>query len=122
MKNKAVVSKILLGLYSLIFLASGIAALSRVPDLVDSFTSLGYPVYLSTILGVAYTAGAIALWQPLSVQLKEWAFAGFAIANIGGIASHILNGDPVPSIIPLAVLLAILLAAYLLGQPVTYDE
>lgn len=120
--NKKRISQILLGLYSLAFFASGVAALVGVEALADTFTALGYPAYLMTILGSAYILGAIALWQPVSAQLKEWAFAGFTIANLGGMASHILNGDPIPSLIPLIVLWAILMTAYFLGHRATFAK
>lgn len=120
--NKTQISRILLALYSLVFLASGISAIIGLEALAETFTALGYPAYLMTILGIAYIAGAIALWQPVSAQLKEWAFAGFTIANFGGVASHILDGDPFVTVIPLIVLWAILMGAYFLGQRTVFSK
>ena len=43
------------------------------PVLID----LGYPSYLSTILGTAKVLAAIVIAAPGLPRLKEWAYAGF---------------------------------------------
>ena len=50
-------------------------------------THLGYPNYVSIILGVAKILGVVALLQPWFKTIKEWAYAGFAIDLIGATAS-----------------------------------
>ena len=51
---------------------------------VDSITHLGYPVYLLTLLGIWKILGVIAVLIPKFPLLKEWAYAGFFFADVGG--------------------------------------
>lgn len=116
MKRNTLISRVLLGIYSLVFGASGIANLVGAAAVTDSIVALGFPAYMATILGIAYVLGVVALWQPASARLKEWAFAGFTIANLGGVASHLLNGDGIGLAMPLIVLWGILMATYISDQ------
>jgi hypothetical protein len=54
------------------------------PVLID----LGYPGYLSTILGTAKILAGIVVLAPGLPRLKEWAYAGVLINMLGAIASH----------------------------------
>jgi hypothetical protein len=54
------------------------------PMLVD----LGYPSYLSTILGSAKLAAAVVITAPRLPRLKEWAYAGVLINMTGAAASN----------------------------------
>jgi uncharacterized membrane protein YphA (DoxX/SURF4 family) len=60
---------------------------------VQSFHTLGYPLYLLKILGLAKILGALAILTGRFPKLKEWAYAGFTFDFLGAIASHILAGD-----------------------------
>lgn len=60
-------------------------------DEVDNFTSLGFPVYLMTIIGVWKILGVIAILIPKRPLLKEWAYAGFFFVMSGAILSHIAS-------------------------------
>lgn len=104
-------------LFSLAIAGSAVAKLTKAPPLLESFATLGYPSYLLSILGSAYILGLIALWQPKSDRIREWAFAGFGIAMIGAFSSHILAGDPVVAAVPAVVLLALLAASYWIASP-----
>lgn len=84
--------------------------LSKNPQLVSSFTAIGFPVYFITILGVAKLLGAIVLVAPLWSKLKEWAYAGFLFVFTGAIWVHIETGTPFVG--PLAFL-AILAVSYI---------
>ena len=61
----------------------------------DMITHLGYPVYLSTILGIWKILGVIAVLIPKFPLLKEWAYAGFFFVMTGAIFSRIVAGDSV---------------------------
>jgi len=91
-------------------LMSSVMYLTKSPELVKGFTSMGYPLFVINILGVAKLLGAIALLQPKFKTLKEWAYAGFTINLIGAIWSHVAVGQPI--IMPL-VFLVLLAVSYL---------
>jgi uncharacterized membrane protein YphA (DoxX/SURF4 family) len=57
------------------------------PRVADVLTSLGYPVYVLTILGIWKIPGAIILVVPRFLRLKEWAYAGIVFELSGAAAS-----------------------------------
>ena len=67
----------------------------RLPQAVEIFGHLGYPVYLLPFLGVAKIAGVIAVLVPGLYRLKEWAYAGLVFDICGALYSHLSLGDPV---------------------------
>jgi len=75
--------------------STGIVQLMRSPDqnalVVES---LGYPIYLLTILGIWKMLGIIAVLIPRFPLLKEWAYAGFFFAMSGALFSHVVVGSP----------------------------
>jgi hypothetical protein len=73
---------------------------------MESFTSLGLPLFLVSLLGVAKLLGAIALVAPAPKELKEWAYAGFAFTFIGAVWTHIATGTPWIAPVVFLVLLA----------------
>lgn len=83
--------------------------LSGSPQAVQGFAHVGYPQQLRIILGIAKPLGAIALLVPGMVRVKEWAYAGFAIAWICAFIAHYLAGDgprafgPVVSLVLLVI-------------------
>ena len=72
---------------------SGVFAVLRTKQWIDLVTSLGYPVYFLTILGVWKILGVIVILIPRFKLLKEWAYAGFFFAMTGALASHLANAD-----------------------------
>lgn len=114
--NKKWIQWGLLGLFSLALGASGLAKTAHAEMMVQNMAHLNYPEYLLTILGPAYLIGVVALLQPKVPVLREWAYAGFTIAMLGAIASHILAGDPFTGYIVPIVLLALLLGSYALEK------
>jgi uncharacterized membrane protein YphA (DoxX/SURF4 family) len=99
-------------LLGLVLVASGLADLIAPPELVELMTSLGYPTYLLTLLGVAKLLAAIAIFVPKFPRLKEWAYAGVAFNMIGASYSHIINGDPIGNILLPLGILALALASW----------
>jgi hypothetical protein len=77
---------------SLGMVSTAIVQLLKVEDEVNNFRSLGYPLYLMTIIGVWKILGVVAVLIPKFPQLKEWAYAGFVFAMSGAIISHIVEG------------------------------
>ena len=72
---------------------------------VQSLRTLGYPLYLMRITGLAKILGAITLLLNRSPRLVEWAYAGFTFLFLGATASHLLAGDALHAPIPFALLL-----------------
>ncbi len=75
-----------------------------------ALTSLGYPIYLNFIIGIAKVLGAIAILQNKYKTVKEWAYAGFSIDFIGAWLSIIFSGGSIIQsffMIPFLVILAV---------------
>lgn len=78
-----------------------------------TLVSLGYPLYIMKILGLAKVLGGIAILTGRSPRLKEWAYAGFAFDFLGATASHLLAGDAAHASFPFVFLL-VHMTSYLL--------
>lgn len=85
--------------------------LSGSPQAVQGFAHVGYPQQLRIILGIAKPLGAIALLVPGMIRVKEWAYAGFAIAWICAFVAHYLAGDGPKAFGPV-LLLVLLVISY----------
>ena len=86
-------------------LSTGLVQMLRIEEDVNVISSLGYPVYLLTILAFWKIFGVVALLVPRFPLLKEWAYAGFFFAMSGAIFSHIATRNPVTDILPSLLLL-----------------
>lgn len=107
-RSKAIGYWIATTLVALTFIAAGFADLVRLADMVGAMHHLGYPVYLTTILGVWKLLGAVAIVAPRFPRLKEWAYAGMLFDLSGAAVSHAFTGDPVGVILtPLALLVLV---------------
>ena len=78
---------------------------------VDSITTLGYPIYFLTILGVWKILGVITVLIPKFALLKEWAYAGIFFVMSGAIFSHIVVGA-MNGVIPALLLLVLTVASW----------
>lgn len=88
---------------ALAFLAAGGAKLMGVPMVHQSFAAMGLPGWFGYFIGACEVAGAIGLFLP---QVRKLAAAGLAIIMIGAVYFHLAYG--VPSFVPAAVLLAMM--------------
>jgi hypothetical protein len=91
---------------------SGMLSVIHEPRMMEGFAHLGYPAYFANLLGVAKLLGVCVLPAPGWVRLKEWAYAGFGITILSASYSHLLSGDGLQALEPLATLAA-LAASYL---------
>ncbi|MEO0974757.1 MAG: DoxX family protein [Pseudomonadota bacterium] len=110
--RRALAQRILQGVLALVLVAAGIANLTGATT--AQITGLGYPEYLTLILGVAYLIGVVCLYQTKYPFLQEWAFAGVAVSLVGAAASHLFAGDPLVRAAPAFVFQGVLVAAYAL--------
>lgn len=102
------------GWLALGMISTGIVQLIRQPEEVAKFQSLGYPVYLMTLIGVWKMLGTLVVLAPRLPLLKEWAYAGFAFTMTGALASHIAVGAPATDSIPSVLLLTITVISWFL--------
>ena len=113
MKQKTIkiIYWIVTSLFCLLMLFSGISELMQTQQGNDLLISLGYPLYLNFILGVAKVLGVIALIQPKFRTIKEWAYAGFTFDILGASASFALNGSSLgDSLFPLIILVVMFIS------------
>jgi uncharacterized membrane protein YphA (DoxX/SURF4 family) len=85
---------------------------------VQSLHTLGYPLYLMKITGLAKIFGAVAILTGRIDRLVEWAYAGFTFLFLGATASHLLAGDTTHAPIPF-FMFALLMGSYFLRQKST---
>lgn len=93
-------------------ISTGMIQLLRTDEEVENVTSLGYPVYLLTILGIWKILGSVAVLIPKFALLKEWAYAGFFFAMSGALFSRIATNDPVSKMLPSLLLLALVIISW----------
>ncbi len=72
--------------------STGMVQLVKMKEEVDNFSSLGYPMYLMTIIGSWKVLGVVVVLMPKFPLLKEWAYAGFFFAMTGAVISHLISG------------------------------
>ena len=92
--------------------STGVVQLLKMEEEVASFTRLGYPVYLMTILGIWKILGVAAVLAPRFPLLKEWAYAGFLFAMSGAIFSHATVGDGAAEFFGPALLLTLTVVSW----------
>ncbi len=72
---------------------SGIGQLMRMGGNIELVTNIGYPLYITTILGIWKILGVIAIVVPRFPRLKEWAYAGLFFLMTGAALSHAFADD-----------------------------
>lgn len=97
---------------SLGMVSTAIVQLLKHKDEVENFTTLGYPTYLMTIIGVWKILGVIVILLPKLPLIKEWAYAGFFFVMSGAVISHLIVGDPVGKVLPAVLLLILVIISW----------
>ncbi|MFE4570081.1 DoxX family protein [Paenibacillus chitinolyticus] len=72
---------------------SGIGQLMRYGGNVDLVKNIGFPLYVTSILGTWKLLGVIAIIMPGFPRLKEWAYAGIFFLMTGAALSHAFADD-----------------------------
>lgn len=72
---------------------SGIGQLMRYGGNVELVTDIGFPLYITNILGVWKLLGVIAIVMPGLPRLKEWAYSGIFFLMTGAALSHAFAND-----------------------------
>lgn len=78
---------------SLGMVSTGIVQIIHMDEEVQKMSTLGYPVYFLTIIGIWKIIGVIAVLVPKFPLVKEWAYAGFFFLMSGAIFTHLAVGD-----------------------------
>jgi len=95
-------------------LAGGIQQMLQIGGYNEIITSLGYPLYLLTIIGVWKILGVIAILVPGFRLVKEWAYAGFFFAMSGAALSHFAAGQSFAEAVPSLILLIVTVSSWYL--------
>src|SRR5690606_2396160 len=85
--------------------AGGVQQMLQIGGYNEIVTSLGYPLYLLSILGTWKILGVIAILVPKFPLIKEWAYAGFFFAMSGAFISHLVVGQSFSEAVPSLILL-----------------
>ena len=94
-------------------IAGGVQQLLQIGGYREIFNSLGYPLYLMSILGFWKILGVVVILLPKFPLVKEWAYAGFFFAMSGATASHLIMGQPfIEAVPPLTLLVLTILSWY----------
>lgn len=93
-------------------LSTGIVQLINMEEEVQSINALGFPAYLLTILGTWKILGTIAILLPKLPLVKEWAYAGFFFTMTGALASHLIVGDEMITLVGPTLLLALTVTSW----------
>lgn len=73
------------------------------------YEHLGFPGYFRTELLIAKILGLVVLLIPnFSLQIKNWAYAGFGIVLISASVAHFNSGDPIANVFEPYIWLVIL--------------
>lgn len=72
---------------------SGIGQLMRYGGNVDLVTDIGFPLYITNILGTWKLLGVITIVIPGFPRLKEWAYSGIFFLMTGATLSHVFAHD-----------------------------
>ena len=92
-KGKLITYWIATGLLAIGMLGSGLEQILRTKEMEAILVSLGYPIYLMSILGIWKILGVTAILVPRFKLVKEWAYAGFFFVMTGALISHLAAGD-----------------------------
>ncbi len=101
-------------LIALVLVSGGFFQVIKQTGAVEGITTLGYPAYFVTILGVWKILGGVAMLVPRTPRLKEWAYAGAVFDLTGAAFSHLAAGSVVGHVIWPLALTALAMASWAL--------
>ncbi len=100
----------------LVGLIGGVVDILQTQNVIDAASSLGYPLYFFTLLGVFKILGAVALLLPNSFEkIRLLAYFGFAVDFIFASFSHYSINDTMVNILVPLIFLTILSISYFLA-------
>ena len=113
-KRKLIWYWIITAILSFCIFSGGLFQTLQLPDVVNGFKPLGYPLYFISLIGIWKMLGIIAILIPNFKLLKEWAYAGIFFTMTGAVISHIASNDIKPQIAaPIVLAIFTVLSWYL---------
>ena len=100
------------GLLILLLAVQAILLILGVPPMRALVQHLGYPAYFPLFLGIAKLLAVIAIAQPWSGRLKEWAYAGVTFDLVAAAVSHIASHDSAREVAGPIMILIIVAVSY----------
>lgn len=97
---------------SLGMVSTAIVQLINMEEETALMESLGYPIYLLTIIGVWKLLGVAAILIPKFPLVKEWAYAGFFFLMSGAIISHLVHGGTLSTLFGPILLLVLTVGSW----------
>lgn|SRR5690606_3948085 len=97
--------------------AGGVQQMLQTGGYNEIVTSLGYPLYLLSIIGTWKILGVITILLPGFTLLKEWAYAGFFFVMSGAFLSHLIMSQPFVEALPSLILLITIVLSWYLRPP-----
>lgn len=97
--------------------AGGVQQMLQTGGYNEIVTSLGYPLYLLSIMGTWKILGVITILLPGFTLLKEWAYAGFFFVMSGAFLSHLIMSQPIVEALPSLILLITIVLSWYLRPP-----
>lgn len=92
-KSDKIIYYITTGLLSALALFSAGMYLFTYPQAVESYTLLGFPVYIIYPLAILKILGVAAIWSNISTTLKYLAYAGFFYNFVLAVTAHLNAND-----------------------------
>lgn len=103
--------RVLTVLMTFIWVFFGLNWFRRTPEVMDAMNHLGFPLYMTFVIGLTHILGGLGLLIPNRPKLSQWVFAGLTYDLILAAFSHIASHDaftnalhPIVLIVVLAVL------------------
>ena len=95
------------GLLSVMMLMSASMYILNHEMVSQTFTSLGFPIYIIYPLAILKVLGVIAILSRKSKFLKEWAYAGFFFDFVLALSAHwvVNDGEYMPAFVALILLI-----------------
>ncbi|MFL0352761.1 DoxX family protein [Xanthomarina sp. GH4-25] len=107
MKKNKIVYYVATGLLTVLILFSAGMYFFNYDEVVQMFTSFGYPTYIVYPYAVIKLVGLFAIWNPNFKIIKEWAYAGFFFAFILAFFAHFMihDGEHLTALLALLLLI-----------------
>lgn len=93
MKMNKIIFWIATGLLSAMMLMSSSMYIFKHDDIIQAFTSFGFPTFIIYPLAFLKISGVLVLTLTKWETVKEWAYAGFFFNFLLAIGAHVSKGD-----------------------------
>ena len=106
--------RVLTILMTLVWVFFGLNWFRRTPEIRDAMNHLGFPLYMTFVIGLTHILGGLGLLIPNRPKLSQWVFAGLTYDLILAAISHIASHDAFSNALHPIVLVIVLAVLYVL--------